>query len=208
MKNDIVTCALKPGTQIREVEACSRYRASRTPVREALVELSAKGFIVLELNKGAIVAPLDTATVFSVFEARIPAEKAATALAALRATEKERESLDQYKRELFEIDPATDLDDFFAIDKAVHNALSHMSRNIYIADQIENLRAHTARCWHFYKERGLKEEADIKGMIAILEAVIANNPQEAAEAMRVHLGTYVNAYRDMMRDQIETLKWV
>ena len=211
MKNDIITCALKPGTQIREAIAVKRYGASRTPVREALVELAANGFVSLEPNKGAIVAPLDAATVFSVFEARIPAEKAAAALAAVRATDQDRQNLKQYKQELEHLDPTNnlnDFDDFFAIDKAVHDALAHFARNDFIANQIEILRAHTARCWHFYKDRGLEEEADVDGVIAVLDAVISNNPEQAAEAMRVHLGGYVSAYRDMLTKHIDTLKWV
>ncbi len=211
MKNDILTCSLKPGTQIREAAAVKRYGASRTPVREALIELAANGFVILEPNKGAIVAPLDTATVFSVFEARIPAEKAAAALSAVRATNQDRRNLKQYKQELEQLDPANnlnDFDDFFAIDKAVHDALAHFARNDFISNQIEILRAHTARCWHFYKDRGLKEDADVDGLIAILDAVVSNNPEQAAEAMRVHLGGYVNAYRDMLTKHIDTLKWV
>ncbi|VAV98118.1 hypothetical protein MNBD_ALPHA08-89 [hydrothermal vent metagenome] len=208
LSGDIITCQLKPGTQIREAQACARYRTSRTPVREALVELAAKGFVILEQNKGAIVAPLDTATVFAVFEARIPAEKAAASLSAVRATGHERQALEVYKQELLELDPDRDADNYFAIDRAIHQALSNFSRNPYIASQIENLRDHTARCWHYYKERGLREEADIDGLVTILDAVISNDPQAAAEAMRIHLGGYVSAYREMLTEQIETLKWV
>jgi DNA-binding GntR family transcriptional regulator len=37
--------ALLPGDPINEAELCSRYKVSRTPVREALLQLEARGLV-------------------------------------------------------------------------------------------------------------------------------------------------------------------
>ena len=208
IRSDIVTCELKPGQQVREADASARYGASRTPVREALVELAAGGFVTLEKNKGAVVAPLDAATVFAVFEARIPVEKAAAALAAVRASQEERSALAEFRRELAICNRDGDLDAFFAIDRQVHDALAQICRNGHIARQIDTLRAHTARCWHFYKHHGLEEEMDAEGLTELLTAVKRNEPERAAEAMRAHLTKFLLSFKNMLVEQMEVLKWV
>ena len=197
-----------PGTLIHEARAAARYGTSRTGLREAFIDLSAKGFIHLEKNKGATVVPLDVATVYTVFEARIAAEKAATALAASRGSPDELAALKHYREELKAARTTVDIDTFFAIDRAVHDAIATLSRNPFIASQITTLRAHTARCWHYYKDRGLEERADFSGLTSIVSHVAARKPDKAADAMRKHLTLYLTAFQDMLARQSEVLKWV
>lgn len=208
MLSDIVTCRLAPGELIKEAKICTRYSASRTPVREAFIALDVKGFIHLEKNKGAVVAPLDAAMIYSIFEARIPVEKAAAALASMRGSTEEFAALSTFKDELTTLHTGDDLDSFFAIDRAVHDAISNLARNPFVAGQVKNLRLHTARCWHFYRDRGLREQADVQGLIQIIDAITTGNPKMASEAMRAHLGRYLKAYENMLVKQIEVLKWV
>ena len=208
MLGDIVTCRLAPGTQILETKAATRYDTSRTGLREAFVDLAAKGFIHLEKNKGAMLAPLDVATVFSVFEARIAMEKTAAALAAVRASAEDTNALKLYRQELQDARLSDDEDGYFAIDKSVHDTIATLSRNPFITSQITTLRAHTARCWHFYKDRGLEEPVDYDGLTTIIDHVISGTPELAAEAMRKHLTTTLNAFQEMLTKQSEVLKWV
>lgn len=205
---DLISCAIEPGSQIQEVQAAARYGTSRTKLREAFVDLAARDFVHLQKNKGAVAAPMDAATVYSVFEARIAAEKAAAALAAVRVTVEEKAVLNAIATELEQARSADDLDAFFAIDRAIHDALATFSRNPLIAAQVQLMRAHTARCWHFYKDRGLRESADFAGVTAILDAVAGGQPKEAAEAMHRHLSTYLAAFNEMLTNQFEALKWV
>lgn len=205
---DLISCAIVPGTQIQEVQAAARYGTSRTKLREAFVDLSARGFVHLEKNKGAVASPMDASTVYSVFEARIAAEKAAAALAAVRVTPDESANLREFEKELQQARSSEDLDSFFAVDRAVHDAIATYSRNPLIAAQVQIMRAHTARCWHFYRDRGLTERADYSGVSAILTAVATGQPKDAAEAMHLHLSTYLAAFNEMLSNQFEALKWV
>ena len=45
LEQDLRSGALKPGEAISEQALCERFQASRTPVREALLLLSAKGLV-------------------------------------------------------------------------------------------------------------------------------------------------------------------
>jgi ABC-type glycerol-3-phosphate transport system substrate-binding protein len=64
IKREIDTGRLKPGDQIpTEAELCRRYEISRTPVRQALLELTREGVLVRTVGRGTFVAPRETETI-------------------------------------------------------------------------------------------------------------------------------------------------
>jgi DNA-binding GntR family transcriptional regulator len=56
IKRDILTLALRPGQDIDEMSLCRRYGVSRTPIREALIQLGAERLVVFSPNRGARVS--------------------------------------------------------------------------------------------------------------------------------------------------------
>ena len=59
--DDIMSGRVFPGVRLDEQELADRFGVSRTPVREALKQLSATGLVVLRAHKGAVVTPMTTA---------------------------------------------------------------------------------------------------------------------------------------------------
>src|SRR5919112_4053359 len=75
------------GTLLSENEIAQRLNVSRTPVRQAFVQLEAEGLLELYPRRGALVVPVWAAEIEDVFEARMLVEehcarRAATAGAA------------------------------------------------------------------------------------------------------------------------------
>src|ERR1700761_7426459 len=58
LKQDIVTCTLKPGLSISEQEMCLRYQASRTPIREACRKLCGESLMQMIPFRGYSIPPL------------------------------------------------------------------------------------------------------------------------------------------------------
>lgn len=58
LRTAIVAGELAPGLLLREVELAARVGVSATPIREALVELSAEGLVEIEPNRLKRVAPI------------------------------------------------------------------------------------------------------------------------------------------------------
>ncbi|MDR3513385.1 MAG: GntR family transcriptional regulator [Caulobacteraceae bacterium] len=56
IREDLKAGALKPGQRIVEGELADRYGVSRTPVREALFQLSREGLVVSATDRGYVVA--------------------------------------------------------------------------------------------------------------------------------------------------------
>jgi DNA-binding GntR family transcriptional regulator len=82
----ILSGDLPPGTRLREQNLAKNFSVSRTPVREALILLSASGLAHLEPNRGATVLQLTAADVSEVYHLRAVLESESAALAAGRIT--------------------------------------------------------------------------------------------------------------------------
>ena len=63
----IVTGVLAPGEKLDEVQLANRFAVSRTPIREALQQLAAAGFVEIRLRRGATVV-----RAWAGIEARMP----------------------------------------------------------------------------------------------------------------------------------------
>jgi DNA-binding GntR family transcriptional regulator len=79
LRLDILECRLKPGARLRAEELCERYDVGISPLREALVRLSADGLAMLEEHRGYRVAPVSRADLVDLTNMRIKLECAALA---------------------------------------------------------------------------------------------------------------------------------
>src|SRR3954452_7894490 len=84
LQDAILEGALKPGERLRAEALAQRDGTSRTPVREALLQLEAQGLVEVEPNRGAVVRAFDRADLLDLYEVRALLEPAAAARAARR----------------------------------------------------------------------------------------------------------------------------
>jgi DNA-binding GntR family transcriptional regulator len=87
LKQDILTCVLRPGAQIFEGELAARYGTSKTPVREALNLLVQEELVQVLPRRGYLVAPVTLRDVQEVYQLRLFLEAAAAELAAEHVAE-------------------------------------------------------------------------------------------------------------------------
>lgn len=205
LHTDLVTCRLRPGDTLREKELCQRYGVSRTPLREALVALAGRGLVQLSPNKGAYASPVDQSVLFSVYEVRIPLEKATAALAALRANDDHLVRLAVAREALPACAEANDLDAFIPLDREIHALIIEAAANPVLESQLDVLRQHTIRSWHYFKDRGVVEEIDVENLTAVIEAIRGRDPNRAADAMFRHMRGYLKAYEAMLARPADVL---
>ena len=77
---------LKDGVPLRQDLLAAEFGISRTPVREALVQLEAEGLVKIEPHKGAVVAGTSIANIEETFELRETLETMLLARSAPRLT--------------------------------------------------------------------------------------------------------------------------
>jgi DNA-binding GntR family transcriptional regulator len=69
LREDILSLSLHPGTLLDETELSQRFGVSRSPVREALIRLSAEGLVRTLRNRSSIVAFFDISEITGFFDA-------------------------------------------------------------------------------------------------------------------------------------------
>jgi DNA-binding GntR family transcriptional regulator len=77
----IVDGTLAPGAPLRQDALARHFSVSAIPVREALRQLETEGWVKVEMNKGATVAPLSADEAREIYEIRAALESLAIGLA-------------------------------------------------------------------------------------------------------------------------------
>ena len=105
LADEIVRGVLVPGSALDEMELARRFRVSRTPVREAIRQLSANGLIEARAHRGAVVARPSETRLAEMFETMAELEALCAKLAAERMTGAERRALEAAHETLRASDP-------------------------------------------------------------------------------------------------------
>ena len=100
LKARIIKGDLKPGKKILEVNIAKQLGVSRTPVREALRELAAEGFVKMEPNLGMIVIDFSLEELKEVLQIRRVLEGLATSIAAEKITQEETKKLEKITKKM------------------------------------------------------------------------------------------------------------
>jgi DNA-binding GntR family transcriptional regulator len=183
----IIDGRLVPGTLYSVQTLADQLGVSRSPVREALIDLCQNGMVRFERNRGVRVLETSIHDLEEIFALRILLEVPATYRATRQLTP---EALATLRQELEAMRIAADADDertMMRHDVRFHNTLLVMSGNRRLAGYVERLRdvvlakgASTPG-----RSRTLHDICDEHE--AILDHVVARDPRRAAAAMKRHL---------------------
>lgn len=175
---------LQPGERLVERKLAEQFGASLTVIREALVELEIEGYIVKRQNKASHVIRVTLAEANRVFEMRRLLEPWAAAEAARHAKPDDVVQLRARFWEMRKRAAAKDITGYLRADRLFHEQIWRMSGNEYVAAALSRsllpLTAYfSMRCKHAPFD--LAEDAE--GHVPILEAIAANDPAAAEQAL-------------------------
>lgn len=142
IRSRILELRLMPGEKLDDISLAAEIGLSRTPVREALFQLSSEGLIDVGPRGGFSVRGLELVDIRELFEAHQILARSVSRLVAIRASEEDLERIEQAS---MAVDRAVELDD--PADIASTNALLHrieaeVARNGYLemlANRIHSL---------------------------------------------------------------------
>jgi len=97
LRREILSCAIPPGSEIKDAEFAERFSVSRSPVRDALLRLEAEGLVLINPRKGYRAAPISIADARDLFAFRAILEPACAVSVAAEAGDEELESLDRFR---------------------------------------------------------------------------------------------------------------
>jgi len=140
IESDILAGIRPPGSAIDEKELAAAFEASRTPVREALIALSAQGLVTIAPRSGIYVRKASLAELVSALEAISELEAVVAGLAANRATSAHIESMMQALELGAKAALAEDIARYRHANTQLHEAMHQAGANPVLADHIRSSR--------------------------------------------------------------------
>ncbi|GAB2749314.1 GntR family transcriptional regulator [Salinifilum aidingensis] len=192
----IESMQLPPGTQLSETNLAERLETSRTPVREAIRQLSHEGLISFTPGSGARVAPISLHGVRALFEFRMVLEPAAVRMVTEDGRERPELLTDfadiaaELERIAVRADTAPHAElapHFYPLAERFDEAVTTACHNEPLARTIAHQRGQTARLRELAHSAPERLPGSAHEHQRICRAVLDGNAEEAASALTEHL---------------------
>lgn len=192
IRDNIVTLDIKPGSMISEQDLATELHLSRTPVHEAIHEISKTKIIEIFPQKGILVSLIDMDLVDESVFVRSTIESAVTEEACLKATEKDIEQLEEnIGLQSFYLSK-NNLEKVTALDNAFHKMMYKITNKMQAYYMVKTINIHYDR----FRELRIHTSDPAKVVeehIKIFEAIQNHNSTQAKELILSHLN---RTYKD------------
>ncbi|MEP5630804.1 MAG: GntR family transcriptional regulator [Tateyamaria sp.] len=180
---------LLPGGQIDEKHLMDICGVSRTPVREALIQLEADGLMVRHPRKGIRVFEPTVEEFLSILELHANLEAHATELAALRISPTQKTELAHAVnecRDFASADQAGNHTEYYALNMRFHEVITLASANPFLIDLIK-LNARKLMAYYRLRYRTPSAiETSVREHVTIAEYILNHDVKAARQAMADH----------------------
>ncbi len=188
---------LAPGTSLTEVKLSQELGVSRTPIREALMQLELEGLVKTTHNKGAVVVGVSSADVNDIYMIRTRIE----GLAARRAAE------NITPQELADLREIVELQEFYVgrgdnlqvgnLDQRFHEIVYESSRSRPLKQMLTMFHNSIQKARATSVRRG-RAAASTQEHRAILTALESHDADEAERLMGIHVENARRSFFELM----------
>lgn len=201
LRQRIFSGELAPGSFLDEPALADMLAISRTPLREALKVLSAEGLVRHEPRRGCFVNEVTERDLDEIFPVIALLEGRCAHEAARNASDAELQALEGLHDRLRRHANAGRINDYYASNHAIHEAIIALADNRWLAQTIGDLRKilKLARLQQLHAPGRLKQS--LNEHLAVFAALKARDADGAETAMRTHLTRQREALRELARSQ-------
>ncbi len=185
LREKILTGELAPGARLAVPSLARQLGVSRSPIRDAVLQLVREGLAVEEFNRGAIVRLPTRAELVSLYHAREALEGMAARLAAERMPDEALAELRDVLREHEAIAPG-DFARHIDLDARFHRVVRDASQSPVLAAMLEEIQGQVTVAMRSTNLSGGVSRATADHR-AILEALLRRDPQASEAAARAHI---------------------
>lgn len=200
LRDQIFAGTLTPGSFIDEAAMCASLKISRTPLREALKVLSAEGLVRHEPRRGSFVNEVTEQDLDDIFPVIALLEGRCAFEAARNASDADIAALDVLHERLETYAKARRINDYYATNFTIHEAIISLANNRWLAQTIADLRKilKLARLQQLHAPGRL--EQSLSEHLAVYAALRARDCEGANAAMQTHLTRQREALRALARE--------
>ncbi|MEL6060233.1 MULTISPECIES: GntR family transcriptional regulator [unclassified Methylobacterium] len=198
IEDEIVSGELALGSRLDENQLAARFGVSRTPIREALLQLAATGLIQTKPRRGAIVSAPEPHLLLAMFETMAEIEAACGRLASRRLTADDAAALQAALSGCRTAMATEDAEAYYAENYVFHAVVYRASHNDFLAEQALSLHRRLAP----YRRLQLRVRQRVPQSLAeheaIVAAILAGDAMQAAEALRNHVIVQGDRFTDLV----------
>jgi DNA-binding GntR family transcriptional regulator len=187
LREMIITGELGPGQAVEELALCKAFKVSRTPLREALKVLAAEELVVLQPRRGAVVAPMTSASVDQKFEVIGLIEAHAARSFCERRNKDELAELNAIHARLAVGFKNKSRKQYFESNQRFHRRLVELTGNDELVRIHAQLITHLQRARYFTGQQKNWRHTFMTEHTEIMTALTEGIPAQAEAAMRGHL---------------------
>ncbi len=187
LKQDITTCALRPGQPFSEAEICRRYHASRTPAREACRHLQREGLVTIVPFRGYFVAPLTLAEFHNLHEVQLIVDPAAAGLAAIRAQPPQLKLLEQAAEYEYRVGVRASYVTFLQRNYNFHVGLAQASHNQHLVEIAASIQTRLMRFFYLIIAMDAYGPQLVREHEQIVAAIRARDAEKARQRAAEHV---------------------
>lgn len=186
LAEEIISGKLAPGQKIDEQALAARFKVSRTPIREVLRELAARGLVDLRPRRGGTVTDIGVEKLADMLEAMCELEALCAKISALRMSAIQKKRLEQIHQRARDPVERNDLRGYLKVNNEFHDLICEGTQNKSLADMVDNFRNRLAPF--------RSAQSGVKGRLGvshdehtqIVAAIITADAEGAYQAMRGH----------------------
>ena len=201
----IASSELKAGAWIDEVSLTQELGISRTPLREALKVLVAEGLLRLEPRRGCFVNELSVRDLDDIFPLMAMLEGRCAYEAAHKVNDTDLMQLEPLHQQLQAHAQAGDIDQYYATNALIHEAVQALADNHWLSDLVDNLRKLLSLSRHKSLAYPGRIHESCAEHLAIFAALKARDPDGAEALTRKHLMRQLDALHALSAHDDPTL---
>lgn len=198
IESEILVGALRPGERLDEASIATRFGVSRTPVREALVQLASAGVVELRPHRSAVIAKLSPEKLVEMFDVMAGLEGLAGKLAARRHSKQDLDRLLAAHERCRKAADMSDADEYYYENEEFHKAIYAASHNEFLAEQCEQLHRRLKPYRRMQLRFRNRVATSLSEHDAIVSAIVSGNPEAADQALQQHIRIQGERFSDLI----------
>ena len=198
LENEIITGVRVPGERLDEPQLTRQFNASRTPVREALVELATAGLVEMQPHRSAVVAEISVYQVIQLYEVLAELEGLSARLAARRMTKEERTEFEQLHKKIGENISDNNREAFPALNKKFHDMIHRGAHNEILETEIDALNKRLAPYRRIFHNEPHNLKVPYEEHRGVVAAIMNRNEGEAAQIFKDHTALRADSITDFI----------
>jgi DNA-binding GntR family transcriptional regulator len=197
IREAILDAEFAPHQRLIEADLSERYGASRASVRTALLNLAGEGLVERLPNRGARVRAITVDEAIEIVEVRIGLETLCARKAAENLTPADAGDLRALRGDIEAAISSGDLMAYSRLNQELDRRIRDLSRHGTATQLLERLRAQSARHQFRLAFHPGRAATSAPEHIAIIDAILAKDPDAAEAATRAHLAGIVEVLHGM-----------